>query len=639
MTAAACGALLTVVPAPAQTASQPPAGKGKVDQHDKEPSPPAPQDQEPQEPDVDEETKSSPAPPPGVPDWAFDARWYHVMVSRFANGSKENDPPNTRRWTEEWPKLNDLKTPEEKASLSARSYGGDLQGLQAKLPYLKGLGFNALSLTPVFAAGSDDKYHTTDLRHIDDSFGVEGSLAKLVGEQADPKTWKWSASDRVFLDFLKKAHETGFRVIIDGVFTSVGEDFWAWREVREFGRGSPLADWFAVTDFGPPRQWEGPDGPSGARVYFRRSKTGLAPLVENHIFAVTKRWMDPNGDGDPSDGVDGWRVDDADRVAGGLWQRWRGVVKRLNPEALIVGEVHPARDPSPWLQGDQLDSVLNYKAGGWIRTFFARDSGDYLPGKFMRDLEATREPFDLETNLAMLNLVDSHDTTRVFTRLSRPKPKRLPDKETGRENDKEPASKSDKAKDKEPKAEEDDSGLTEADLDRWRLAAAFKAFYIGAPVTYYGDEVGMTGERSPFSRAPMWWPAPGKPSQTPKGYRPDFLKLTRLLNTLRNVHEPLRRGGCKTLLADDDRRIIAFSRFLPGSEIIVVMNCSDKKHRVQLEAGKAGEMVGVLTPQLKPMPATGPQLRVSASRYPVNKAGRIDFAIDPMSVRLLIVRK
>ena len=77
------------------------------------------------------------------PSWARDAQWYHVVVPRFHNGDRSNDPPNTQPWTVDWLAGGDpIATGEETAAevketdLDARHYGGDLQGLQARLPFL-----------------------------------------------------------------------------------------------------------------------------------------------------------------------------------------------------------------------------------------------------------------------------------------------------------------------------------------------------------------------------------------------------------------------------------------------------------------------------------------------------------------------
>ena len=87
-----------------------------------------------------------------VPTWAQDARWYHVYVPRFHNGDRSNDPPGALPWTAIWPATS-LPTASEAAKLDTRQYGGDLQGLQKRLPYLGDLGINIAT----FALGRAEK--------------------------------------------------------------------------------------------------------------------------------------------------------------------------------------------------------------------------------------------------------------------------------------------------------------------------------------------------------------------------------------------------------------------------------------------------------------------------------------------------
>lgn len=58
-------------------------------------------------------------------------------------------------------------------------YGGDLDGISEKLPYLKTLGVTALYLNPVFTAPSVHKYDTEDYRHVDPQFGGDTALLRL----------------------------------------------------------------------------------------------------------------------------------------------------------------------------------------------------------------------------------------------------------------------------------------------------------------------------------------------------------------------------------------------------------------------------------------------------------------------------
>ena len=162
-----------------------------------------------------------------------------------------------------------------------------------------------------------------DYRHVSQFFGFKGDNEAVIPQETlDPKTWQWTASDKLFLQFIKAAHAQGLKVIIDGVFNHMGRNSFAMRDVMIHGQKSPYADWFDITDWGPPVKyttWEHSSLPN-----FRKSDDkGIASAsARQYIFDITRRWMDPNGNGDASDGVDGWRLDVAEacrRRSG-----WRG---------------------------------------------------------------------------------------------------------------------------------------------------------------------------------------------------------------------------------------------------------------------------------------------------------------------------
>ncbi|MFH0980392.1 MAG: glycoside hydrolase family 13 protein [Planctomycetota bacterium] len=545
-----------------------------------------------------------------VPSWAADAVWYQVFVSRFCNGEPANDPPGTLPWTGDWAKLESGEAPSLRQQLLGRRYGGDLQGLRSKLPYLHDLGVNTLYLNPIFQAPSEHKYDAADHRHIDDSYGFAGSRLRLLVETADPATWHWSDSDRVFLDFLVEAHRRGFRVVLDAVFNHVGPEFWAWRDVKAAGRTSPYADWFDVTDWGPPLHWQAWDGPDGRLVNFKRFGDGFHAEVEAYLFAVVRRWMDPNGDGDASDGMDGWRLDAAEKVPPGFWRRFRQVVKRTNPQALIVGEIWT--EAGDWLGGDQFDVVTNYRFSGPVMRFFSQAGEGYAPSVFVDDLAALRLDHPWDVTLGMLNLLGSHDTERTVTMLTDPLrhrrllpnrdrqgADRLPDgglrtPESGMQNVGDVLA--DGRAEPDPEGEIPTRDMLRPDEDAYRrlkLAALFQFTYPGAPIIYYGDEAGMYGGDDPFCRAPMWRP-------TAESYRPDVLAFYRQLTRLRGEREELRRGRFRLILADDARRLIAFSRRWGERETIVVVNADAAEHRVVLTMGRPGLAVEVKTLSTEP---------------------------------------
>ena len=179
-----------------------------------------------------------------TPEWSKDAVWYQVMLDRFRNGDPSNDPPHARCWRSRFmqPSAHEESLDEDfwNDYVYRRRYGGDLAGLRQALPYLRDLGINALYLNPIFQAGTYHGYDAIDYLHVDERFGVGGDYAATsAGEDPrEPRSWRWSASDRMFLDFVREAHGAGFKVILDGVFNHVGTQHPAFRDLLEKRRAS-----------------------------------------------------------------------------------------------------------------------------------------------------------------------------------------------------------------------------------------------------------------------------------------------------------------------------------------------------------------------------------------------------------------
>ena len=82
--------------------------------------------------------------------------------------------------------------------------------------------------------------------------------------------------------------------------------------------------------------------------------------------AITKRWLAP--DGDPSRGIDGWRLDVPGDIPHPFWIEWRKLVKSTKPDAYISGEIWTWAQA--WLHGDQFDAVMNYRFADTCQAFF-----------------------------------------------------------------------------------------------------------------------------------------------------------------------------------------------------------------------------------------------------------------------------
>lgn len=519
-----------------------------------------------------------------VPDWARRAIWYQVMVDRFRDGDAKNNPefrgtepvrdfpPQAHPWRSEWytefPYERENGQTFWKWSMYNRIYGGDFDGLVQKLDYIKSLGANAIYLNPVFEAQGSHKYNARNYVHADDGYGVPGGYYPAAAREdlLDASTWEWTESDKDLLRLIEETHKRGMKIIFDGVWNHVGDQHPAFLDVKEKRQQSRFADWFDIKSW-EPFEYSGWGG-FGGLPEFRKTESGLysKSLVE-HINNVTRRWMDPNGDGDPSDGIDGWRLDVPMHIPRPYWVEWRRLVKSINPEAYITGEIW---DPAEyWLDGETFDAVMNYQFSQAAFRFFGNKSQKTTASQFDRELARLRIRYPRAINEVLMNLYDSHDTDRWVSRLANPD---LPFDGNNRLQDNGP-----NYFDKKPGAIE---------YQRLRLMAMFQSTYIGAPMVWYGTEVGMFGADDPRNRMPMWWDdlmPYDSPDYAVDGRLRDYF---RSLFALRSKNPVLNTGDYMTLKADDDKDCIAYLRYSGDSRdaFVVVLNNSSSIQNVAVPA-------------------------------------------------------
>ncbi len=517
-----------------------------------------------------------------TPAWAQQAIWYQIFPERFRNGSTSNDPVNVIPWTARWspPPVPAATSTNGSAGTSNtnavrvgrggrggggnRRYGGDIQGIAAELPYLRSLGVTCLYLNPIFKSPSVHKYDTSDYRHVDDNFGVTDDTTQLTDETEDPATWKWTKSDKLFLDFVAEAHRQGFKVVIDGVFNHSGTQFFPFVDLRQNGRNSKYADWFTVTSWDP-LTWTSFGGSRNGNMPELKKDpvTGLTPGPRDFFLNITKRWLAP--DGDPARGVDGFRLDYAQNVPRVFWVTYRNVIKSIKPDAYITGEIWtPA---SSYLSGDAWDATMQYPFANALQAFFVnRPNSTISASAFARQLQQLTMLYPFQVSLDQMNLVDSHDTERWasrFVNANRPSPSAGGGGGRGRGN-------------------YNSSKPNDVEWSRMKQSLVVQMTYVGSPMVYYGDEVGMWGGTDPDDRQPMIWKEL-QPYEDPEiQFKPDLFDSYVRLIALHRRLTPLHSGFAHTLLADDARNILVYSRDLGDEHVYVLINRSNEAQSVDL---------------------------------------------------------
>ncbi len=505
-----------------------------------------------------------------TPEWARHAVWYQIFPERFRNGDPSNDPPNTQKWTSKWFDKHPGETGDFYRDVWARRYGGDIQGIREELPYLRSLGINAIYLNPIFQAEDLHKYDTSDYRHVDEHFGVKGDIEALKGETDDPATWQWTASDKIFLDFLAEAHRQGFRVIIDGVFNHVGRKFWAFQDVLKNGKASRYADWFDITDWTPsdnaPFHYRAWDRDNGALPALKKDPVlGIAHGPREHIIAITRRWLAP--DGDPSRGVDGFRLDAPQGIAHSFWAQWRETVKSIKPDAYIDGEIWDWAQS--YLKGDQYDAVMNYQFAIVSQQFFVNQKNALSIHDLNRRAYQLVFNYPFQIALVNQNLLDSHDTDRVASMFVNPD---LPFDGADRIQDNGPH-----YNPARPNAEQRQRMLQEI---AWQMT------FVGAPMIYYGDEAGMWSPDDPSDRQPMIW-KDLQPYDDPQvRFDQEKFDWYQRLIAVRGKLAALQTGFYQPVKIDQPNGIFVYSRDLANQHAYVVLNHTDHAQTTSFTVAK-----------------------------------------------------
>ena len=559
------------------------------------------------------------------PEWAREAIWYQIFVERFRNGDSTNDPRpeymqgaypgfvpddwQITSWHQDWYEQEDWAKVEGEnfhKLAAARRFGGDLQGVLDKLDYMQHLGITAIYFNPLNDSPSLHKYDARHYRHIDRTFGPDpvGDTVIIDAEDpVDPATWKWTAADQLFLKLIREVHRRDMRLIIDYSWNHTGNTFWAWKDLVKNQAESRFRDWYDIVSFDDPEtpenefQFKGWLGvktlPELKKINVSGKREGhghvfegdLHPEVKAHIFNITKRWLDPDGDGDPSEGVDGFRLDVATHVPLGFWRDYRKFVRGINPDALLLGEAWWTKwpdelmDPRPFLQGDIFDSVMHYQWYKPARRLFAHAEGGLKPTGFIAEMNRVYAGYSPAQTQNLMNLVASHDSPRFGTSFQN---KHKYKYRMGARGNKE-------LKLGPPSTEV---------VREMRMMLLHQFTFTSAPHIWSGDELGMWGADDPDCRKPILWDDVEHLPQvfTPDGQRhepipvkPDteMFNFQRKLITLRKKRPDWTRGQLNYILANDNAMTLVYRRKLDKRETFVAFNLSGELQTIRLTTGNS----------------------------------------------------
>ena len=393
-----------------------------------------------------------------TPDWIMGGAFYHIFVDRFRKfgGRPVKDGAVLRN---DWSGV-PFYQPDKNGKIQNNDFfGGNLDGVIEKLPYLHELGITCIYLSPIFEAASNHKYDTADYFNIDPSFG----------------------DDVVFETLCVQAEKLGIRIVCDGVFNHTGSDSVYFNREKHYGDGgayndknSEFFEWYSFSKY--PDNY---DAWWGIKTLpqVKKNNSSFQRFISGENGVLQKRM---------SLGAFGWRLDVADELSENFLCELRKAVKSANPEALIIGEVW--EDASNkiaygnrrhYFDGEELDSVMNYPFKDAIISFVKSGCAENI----CEVVENICENYPKPALDCLMNILGTHDTARILTVLG--------------------------GKEYETRDERAQAVLSEADLRHAKsllfIASLLQFTLPGVPCLYYGDEAGLQGFEDPFNRRCYPW--------------------------------------------------------------------------------------------------------------------------------------
>ena len=356
---------------------------------------------------------------------------------------------------------------------------GDLEGLIQKLDYVNDgdpstrtdLGANCIWLMPVAESPSYHGYDVTDYYRIDPRYGTNEEFKRLVEE----------------------AHGRGIRVLVDMVINHMSSQHPIFQQALR-DPDSPYRDWFRWSEMpGPDNEWGGNNwqrAPTRDDYYYGFFSPRMPDLnwetaaVREEMMRVATFWLEEMGaDGFRLDAVRHLMEDEEGRAANvprthDMLHEYAVHVRAVDPDAFTIGEVFDSTGALLAYYPDQLDAYFAFEVSDAILDAVRTGSSTGLFDAVMRMQDAV-------PNDRWAPFLRNHDQTRTLTWL-------------------------------------------EGDVERAKLAASLLLTLPGVPFVYYGEEIGMTGDKpDPRLRTPMQWglgPAAGFTEGVPwEPLQPDSL--------------------------------------------------------------------------------------------------------------------
>jgi glycosidase len=480
---------------------------------------------------------ASPAPYPSPTDWRNESI-YQIITDRFYDGNPSNDNVEASRGSPYDPTAN------------AGIHGGDFQGIQDKLDYIKALGATAIWISPIPLNVGDgtSAYHgyaAQDFYALAPHWGTMTDLSNMV----------------------QAAHARGIKVILDIVCNHTGnligstDPGWpnylappAGYNMSYYNINNQHAFPFNPTNVVPPLlstifhtngQIQSFNYPSDTQQVVLGELDGLNDLatettyVRTNLMNIYTNWV---GLAD----FDAFRVDTAIEVDYGFWQYW---CPQLHQFGTTIGKSNFFMFGEAFSSSEQqvgsytgtkgggpfkFDSMLDYPLYDTVNSVFATASGNTQ--QIVNHYNAIATNYDTNSAYRLVTFLDNHDNPRFLS-----------------------------------------SGDANGNTNNLTVALQFLYTSRGIPCLYYGTEQGFEGDNNNNDNREDMFAGQWQPQVPVTG---DNFNETSLLfqqvaklNNFRRLYPALHTGVHNNLWSTSSGPgLFAYSRVLSNQEVFVCFN-------------------------------------------------------------------
>jgi alpha-amylase len=433
---------------------------------------------------------------------------------------------------------------------------GDINGVRKKLDHVTDLGANAIWFMPIMPSPSYHKYDVTDYTAIHPDYGTLEDFKALISE----------------------AHERDIRIVIDLIINHTSSEH-PWFLESKKGRDNPYRDYFVwaqkdtledylekktiTLDSDNIRQWH--DSGDGEDYYYGFFYGGMPdlnfdnPKVREEVYAIGRFWLEEVG-------VDGFRLDAAKHIFPDdrpddnheFWKEFREKMTEIKPDIYLVGEVYDSKEiVAPYLPG--LPALFNFDFHYTLLDALRTADGSGFPIKQKQVLDYYQGITD---DFIDATISSNHDQPRLLSDL-------------------------------------------DGDENKAKQAIAILMTMPGAPYLYYGEEIGMLGDKpDPNIREPFLWDVVDKddgrttwidpqfstdetvtPLALQKGDASSMFVHYQEIIRLRNSDPVLALGSMELATEDYPRALMAYERLLDGEKRMIFHNLGNEELKVTLNAG------------------------------------------------------